>query len=425
MAAPVKQKTLQTNVQRTTSSGAVQTGRIVERADGKKVFLIGNTKNPSSGSGASAPSSQGSPGGSVYDNLSPSEAMSYANLMGEASAVTPGITKDQVDAEKTRLQGIQSPYYDAVRNQLNVSEATQKQQYKVSREQISDNYDDALKQLKEQYNRRGLLFSGQELNEEARTGRDKANALTSSDLNLQNTLAELGTKRTELTLKEQQNLESQLQQFITSQTSINEGVGKANAKAISANLATQLLSGIGSRLEGEKNATAAEKSERSRIAQSAEERAVASLFGQYQGQPTLAGINNLMAQERLRMDQEYQPYKLASAARSGRSGGSGSGVGDPYGRYQNITSEIAERYNLPYSTSKQDYDTVRLIINRQIDNGWSGAAADLKASGYNPTDYDEMLWQKFTGTTKRAYFSSKRSGSGDSDNGNPYRYEPN
>lgn len=265
----------------------------------------------------------GDGGGGGYNplsELSPGEAMSYAKILGEGGASYPQITQQQIDTERGRVSGIYSPFYDAQRNSLNLAAEGQRTEAKMTRETIADNYDDALKQLREQYNRRGIFFSGQELNEEARTGRDKANALTRTDLALQQTLADIGVRGAELTLKQQQAVEDEIRNYISSQSQINEGVGKANAARLTSDLATQLLEGIGGRLANERSTAASEKSERLRLAQSEEARGFAGLLGEIGGVPTLAG-------RRQQLDESYFPYRVALAERTlntpYRSGGGG------------------------------------------------------------------------------------------------------
>lgn len=256
-------------------------------------------------------------GGGGFDplsELSPGDALSYAKILGEGSAEYPVITPEQIASERTRVSGIYAPFYGAQRTHLQTVESAQKQEAQMTRTTIADNYDDALKQLREQYNRRGLFFSGQELNEEARTGRDKANALTRTDLALQQTLSEIGMKGAEITLQEQQAIESEIKNYISSQSQINEGVGKANAARMTADLATKLLEGIGGRLQTERSAAASEKAERLRLAQSSEERDFARLFGSYRGTPTMAAqnqdFNQSLALSREARAAELHPLRL-------------------------------------------------------------------------------------------------------------------
>lgn len=395
----------------TTRKGGSETLVVLDDPKQTKVWRPTNSLGGGGGGGDSG-------GGGGYDplsELSPGEAMSYAKMLGEGGASYPQITQQQIDTERGRVSGIYSPFYDAQRAHLKTVEEGQRTEAKITRETIADNYDDALGQLREQYNRRGLFFSGQELNEEARTGRDKANALTRTDLALQQTLSEIGVRGAELTLKQQQAIEDEIKNYISSQSQINEGVGKANAARLTSDLATRLLEGVGGRLANERNAAAAEKDERLRLAQSEEARGFASLLGEIGGVPTLAG-------RRQQLDESYFPYRVALAERTlstprggGGGGGGGGGAGNLYGRFPTIPSDVAQRYSLPFNTSKEEYDLVRLIINRQVSSGhgWGETAEDLRASGVDPTMYDNLLWEQFTGKTKRnSNASSSSSGSG-------------
>lgn len=297
---------------------------------------------PASDFSGGGSSGGGNDGGGSFDplsQLSPGDALSYAKILGEGSASYPSITEDQLAAERTRLSSIYGPYYATAQKHLDTTAAAQKQEAELTRTTIADNYDDALKQLREQYNRRGLFFSGQELNEEARTGRDKANSLTRTDLALQQTLSEIGLKGAELTLKQQQTIEEEITNYIKTQTSINEGTGKANAARLTSDLATKLLEGIGGRLQTERSAAASEKEERLRLAQSAEERDFARLFGSYQGIQTMASqnqdFNQALALSRESRAAELHPLRLqqlgisvsrGSAALSSLSSGQGSDI---------------------------------------------------------------------------------------------------
>lgn len=319
----------------TTRKGGSETLVVLDDPKQTKVWRPTNSLGGGSGDG-------GGGGGGGFDplsELSPGDALSYARILGEGNASYPSITEDQINAERTRVGNIYSPFYDAQRGHLATLKAGQEQEAKMTRETIADNYDDALGQLREQYNRRGLFFSGQELNEEARTGRDKANALTRTDLALQQTLSEIGVRGTELTLKQQQAVEDEIKNYISSQSQINEGVGKANAARLTSDLATKLLEGIGGRLQNERSTAAAEKQERLRLAQSSEERDFARLFGDYRGVPTMAAqnqnFNQSLALSRESRAAELHPLQLqrlglsvsrASAALGNLRSGQGNDV---------------------------------------------------------------------------------------------------
>lgn len=115
--------------------------------------------------------------------------------------------------------------------------------------------------------------------------------------------------------------------------------------------------------------------------------------------------NLALEQQKIAEDQrQFNILHSGTGSRSGSSGGSSGGK---------LSAAITTKYKLPTTTPASEYNEVINIVNSSPgDGGWGDTADAIAAAGIDPSKYDELLWEVFTGSTRTAALKSQNKSSG-------------
>lgn len=176
---------------------------------------------------------------SAYSNinseafLSPQDFLAFAKIQAEGQ-VAP--FAPDVPMLRDLAKGQVTPVYDQFRSVLDTQGKISQAQNAITRGQIAANFDDAYDSLREEYNSRGLFFSGEALTGEGKLLTQKAQSLTLQDLNMQNVLNQIEAKKGQLSLDEIKEIESTFQDLLTSEESVYNKNKSSQINSILANM---------------------------------------------------------------------------------------------------------------------------------------------------------------------------------------------